>query len=44
MGSELSFTGVDLQSLRGFGTSLSSGVDVDNNGYNGKAFYRSLHM
>ena len=34
----LSFTGGagDLERLRGFGSALASGVDVDNNGYNGE--------
>ena len=34
VGSELNVMG-GLSSLRSFGTSLSSGVDVDNNEYNG---------
>ena len=34
-GTDLSLT-QDLSSLRGFGTSLASGVDVDNNQYDGE--------
>ena len=34
-GSDLSLT-AGLSGLRGFGTSLASGVDVDDNSYNGK--------
>ena len=34
VGSDLTLT-QDLTSLRGFGTSLASGVDVDENSFNG---------
>ena len=33
----------DLSELKGFGTSLASGVDVDLNGYNGKEMWDGLH-
>ena len=33
--SEQIIRGTDLSGLRGFGTSLASGVDVDLNSYNG---------
>ena len=35
MGSSLSLPPSDLEGLRGFGTVLASGVDVDANTYNG---------
>ena len=35
LGSDLSLTGSALTGLTGFGSSLASGVDVDDNTYNG---------